>query len=125
MKQITIYIRDNKEISKDEWDKFFKKDLEKEEEKYKWSIRDSVFSDLDNGCLVDLNGHDYEMKTNTFYNNAKELLSDMLEDGHYDEIIDAIKKLSEEETFLLVSKMSCVVIQKDNKQLMLKDESDW
>ena len=125
MKQITIYIRDNKEISKDEWNKFFKKDLEKEEEKYKWSIRDAVFSDLDNGCLVDLNGHYYKIKTNTFYNNAKELLSDMLEDGHYDEIIDAIKKLSEEETFSLVSKMSCVVIQKDNKQLMLKDESDW
>ena len=123
MKYITTYLRDDKELSVEEWKKMFKEDLDKENESLTWDISGAVYSDLANGRDMDLNGHYYERKTDRLYDSAKELFEDLIDDGHYDVIFDVLKEMSEKEIFYIVSKIQCVNIT-DNK-LLLKDEKDW
>lgn len=123
MNYITIYFRDEKQVSHEEWNKMLKEDIEKENEYFTWNISDAVYSDIGNGRDIEVNGHDYSIRTDLLYDSAKELFNDLMFDGHYDEIFDVLKEMTEEEIFNIVSKIKCVNI-KDNK-LLLKDEKDW
>ena len=57
------------------------------------------------------------------YDSAKELLNDLMWEGHYEGIFDVLKQMTEEEVFNIVSKIEYVNVQ-DGK-LLLKDEEDW
>lgn len=120
---ITIHSIDGKQVSFEEWSEQLKEDLEKENEELGWSISGAVYSDLGNGRDVEVNGHYYERRTNMLYNSAKELFNDLMSEGQYDVILDALKEMSEVELLNIVSKMKCVTVK--NEKLLLKDEKDW
>lgn len=120
---IITYSRDGKQVSSEEWREMLKEDLAKENNELTWDISDAVYSDLGNGRDIELNGHFYERRTNMLYNSAKELFDDLMSEGQYDVILDALKEMTEKEIYNIVSKMNCVTV-KDEK-LLLKDEKDW
>lgn len=120
---ITIHLMDGKEISRDEWNKSFEKDLDIENEKHTWDIVQTVYTDLGSGRDMDLNGHLYQRKTNVLYDNAKELLDDLImEDGAY-MVLNMLREMPETELFNLLSKVDR--IDKHDRKLLLKyDEED-
>lgn len=124
-KYITIYLRDNQQISHEEWRNLLKEDVKKDEEKYSWNVSGAIFSDLANGREVEVNGHYYNSKTDIVYETAKELFEDLIFEGHYDLFFDVLKEMNEEEIFQIVSKMKCVKVDQEAKTLILKDEQDW
>ena len=115
---ITIYLRDGKEISRDEWDKSFKKDLDIENEKSTWDIIQSVYTDLGNGRDMELNGHLYQRKTNVLYDNAKELLEDLIMEDGACVVLDMLREMPETELLNLLSKVDR--IDKHDGKLLLK-----
>ena len=123
MEYIVTRFRDGKEVSFEEWSKMLKEDVEKENEYSTWNISGAVYLDIGEGRDVEVNGHDYSQIIDSLYDSAKELLNDLIFDGHYDVILEVLKEMTEEETFTIVSKMKCVNVI-DNK-LLLKDEKDW
>lgn len=120
---ITTHLRDGKQVSFEEWNKMLKEDLAKENESLTWDISGAVYSDLGNDRDIELNGHFYERRTNILYDSAKELFDDLMSEGQYDVILDALKEMTEKEIYSIVSRMNCVTV-KDEK-LLLKDEKDW
>lgn len=120
---ITTHLRDGKQVSNEEWNKMLKEDLAKENESLTWDISGAVYSDLGNGRDVELNGHYYERRTNMLYDSAKELFDDLMSEGQYDVILDALKEMTDEEIYNIVSKMKCVTVEAE--KLLLKDEKDW
>ncbi len=120
---ITTYSRDGKQVSNEEWSKMLKEDLVKENESLTWDISSAVYSDLGNGRDVELNGHYYERRTDMLYDSAKELFDDLMSEGQYDVILDALKEMAEEEIYNIVLKMKCVTVE--DRKLLLKDEKDW
>lgn len=120
---ITTYYRDGEPISHEEWSKMLDNDI-KEENKYStWNIAGAVYTDIGNGRDIEVNGHEYIGRTSLLYDSAKELLNDLMWEGHYEGIFDVLKQMTEEEVFNIVSKIEYVNIQ-DGK-LLLKDEEDW
>lgn len=120
---ITIHLRDGKEISRDEWNKLFKKDLDIENEKSTWNIIQTVYADLGNGRDMDLNGHLYQRKTNVLYDNAKELLEDLIMEDGACVVLDMLREMPETELFNLLSKVDRID-KHDGKLLLKYDEED-
>lgn len=120
---ITTHLRDGEQVSFEEWNKMLKEDLAKENESLTWDISGAVYSDLGNDRDIELNGHFYERRTNTLYDSAKELFDDLMSEGQYDVIFDALKEMTEKEIYSIVSRMNCVTVKAE--KLLLKDEKDW
>lgn len=123
MDYITTHFRDDIEISFKEWDKLIDEDIVTENKNLGWDITGAVSSDLGNSRDIYINGHSYKRRTVTVYDSAKELLDELIWDGHYDIICDVLKELSEEEIFTIISKIKYVTINDD--KLLLRDEKDW
>ena len=120
---IVIHLRDGKEINPDEWIDLFKKDIDIENEKFTWNITHAVYADFTNGRDMDLNGHLYQTRTNMLYDNAKELLEDLiLEDGAYI-VLDMLKEMPETELSNLLSKVDRID-KYDGKLLLKYDEEN-
>lgn len=124
MKYIDIYFKDGTEVSCEEWYAMINEDIEKVQEQHSAFWVSAVHSDLSNGRDVQINGHNYQQRTNILYDSAKELFEDLMFDGHYDVIVDVLKEMTEEEIFNVLSKSKCISA-KENKQLLLIDEKDW
>lgn len=119
MDYITTYFRDDKVLPFNEFEKMFKEDLEKENENSTWDITGAVYSDWGNGRDCYLNGHEYKVRTDIFYDSAKELFDDLMCDGQYDVILDVLKEMTEEEIFNIVSRIKRVNT-KDGRLLLLE-----
>ena len=117
------YFRDDEELSYEDWNLLFDKDLDAESEKYDWDVRSVVYTDYGNGRDIDLNGHEYKSRTDCVYDTAKELLEDMIFDGNQSELIDAIQGLPEEEAARFVSYLNRA--QRNKDKFILKDDRDF
>lgn len=120
---ITVYLRDGEEISRDKWKKLFDEDLNIENEKHTWDIIQTVYTDLGNGRDMDLNGHLYQMKTNVLYDNAKELLEDLVMEDGACMVLDVLREMPETQLSNLLSKAERIV-KHDEKLLLKYDEED-
>lgn len=120
---ITVYLRDGKEIGRDKWKQLFDEDLNIENEKHTWDIIQTVYTDLGNGRDMDLNGHLYQMETNVLYDNAKELLEDLIMEDGACMVLDVLREMSEVELLNLLSKADRIV-KHDEKLLLKYDEED-
>lgn len=120
---ITVYLRDGEEISRDKWKKLFDEDLNIENEKHTWDIIQTVYTDMGNGRDMDLNGHLYQMKTNVLYDNAKELLEDLVMEDGACMVLDVLREMPETQLSNLLSKAERIV-KHDEKLLLKYDEED-
>lgn len=118
---IDIYLRDGKQISKSEWFELLRRDLDIEinNSGFIGSIfTAAVYTDIQNGRDVDLNGYLYQQRTDIIYDSAHELLEDLITDGEYDTFIDILRSLTEVQLRALLSKSDS--IDKQDGKLIIK-----
>ena len=83
-----------------------------------WDIIQTVYADLGNGRDMDLNGHLYQRKTNVLYDNAKELLEDLIMEDGACVVLDMLREMPETELLNLLSQVDR--IDKHDGKLLLK-----
>lgn len=122
MDYITTYFRDEKQVSKEEWNKMLEEDIEKENEHSTWDISGVICTDIGEGRDVQVNGHDYSSRTDYIYDTAKELIEDMILDGRSCELIEAITAFSEEEARAFIKHIDGV---KTNEQKFILEDAEY
>lgn len=122
MDYITTYFRDGEQLSHEEWNKMLEEDIEKENEHSTWDVSSVICSDIGEGRDVEVNGHDYSIRTDYVYDTAKELLEDMIFDGKSYELIEAVKSLSEEEAKIFIKHIERV--KKSGQKFILEDDEE-
>lgn len=106
---VDIYLRDGKQISKSEWFELLRKDLDIENNNSSGFIfTEAVYTDIQNGRDVGLNGYLYQQRTDIIYDSAHELLEDLIIDGEYDTFIDILRSLTEVQLRALLSKSDSI-----------------
>lgn len=124
IKFITTHYIDNIAVTQEEWTKSLEDSIEKERPKWKgYNLKGSIYSDLGNGRDVIIGGHDYKRRTVSEYNNPHELLTDIIFNGDFDMLYEALDSMSDEELFSLLSRVKHITAEDD--KLYLSDKKDW
>lgn len=111
------YIRDDKEIHEEEWHRLLKQDIHEEETAYIWKISYYVNTDIGEGREIEVNGHSYQIKTDTVYESAKELFADLMFEGKQEDILSVLDKLPESDLFRILSMVENITA-KDGKLIL-------
>ena len=101
MKFVMKYFRDNKELSYEEWKNLLDMDMYVEQKNSEWNIRGNVDFAIERGVEFEMNEHVYYALEETYFDNAKELINDMID---YDdcELLEAIQQFSERECQMIL-----------------------